>query len=63
MRRLSVDAECKDKYTCHSVWQDDTDSGYLVVVGDPVSAGTVPMADGEIAVRVKRQVVADAEIG
>ncbi len=63
MRRLSVDAECKGTYTCPSVWEDDTDPDYLVVVGNPVQAGTVPMAEGEIAIRVKRQVVADAKIG
>jgi len=62
MRRLSVDVECKGTYTCPSVWQDDTDPDYLVVVGHSVPAGMVPVADGEIAIRVKRQVVADAEI-
>lgn len=62
LRRLSVDDQCKGKYTCPSVWQDDTDPDYLVVVGDSVPSGTVPMADGEVAIRVRRQVVADAEI-
>lgn len=63
MRRLSVDVECKGTYTCPSVWQDDTDPDYLLVVGHPAQVGAVPMAEGEIAIRVKRQVVADAKIG
>jgi len=63
MRRLSVDAECKGTYTCPSVWEDDQDPDYLVVVGNPAEFGGVPMADGEVAIRVKRQVVADAKIG
>lgn len=62
MRRLSVDQECKAQYTCPSVWEDDADPEYLVVVGHPVPAGTVPMADGEIAVRIRRDIVADAHI-
>jgi hypothetical protein len=62
MHRLSVDEMCKDAYTCPSVHQDDTEPDYLVVVGHPVPAGTVPLSDGEIAIRVKRQVIADAEI-
>jgi hypothetical protein len=62
MRRLSVDASCKGTYTCPSVWEDDTNLAFLVVVGHPVPAGTVPVGDGEIAIRVPRQVVADAEV-
>ncbi|MGI9002976.1 MAG: hypothetical protein ACR2GH_15165 [Pseudonocardia sp.] len=62
MRRLSVDAECKDGFSCPSVHADDTDPGHLVIVGVPVLAGTVPLGPGEIAIRVKRQVIADAGI-
>lgn len=63
MRRLSVDAECKDGFTCPSVHVDDADPTHLVIVGEPVPAGTVPLGPGEIAIRVKRQVIAEAEIG
>ncbi|HEX6359539.1 hypothetical protein [Actinophytocola sp.] len=62
MRRLSVDPDCKSSYTCPSVWVDDADPEHLVVVGYPVPAGTVELADGEIAVRLKRSVVAAAKI-
>lgn len=62
MQRLSVDAECKDGFSCPSVHADDTDPLYVVVVGKAVPAGTVPLGPGEIAIRVKRQVIADAEI-
>lgn len=62
MRRLSVDAECKDGFSCPSVHADDTDPLHVVVVGEIVPAGTVPLGPGEIAVRVKRQVIADADI-
>lgn len=62
MRRLSVDPECKDNYTCQSVWADDSDPDYVVVVGHPAEAHAVPLAEGEVAVRIKRQIVAAAEI-
>lgn len=61
-RRLAVDDACRDGYTCPSVWADDSDPEHLVVVGRPVEPGAVPIGDGEIAVRIKRQIVADAEI-
>jgi hypothetical protein len=63
LKRLSVDSSCKGAYTCPSVWQDDDNPDELVIVGHPVALGLVPMAEGEIAVRVRRQVIADAEIG
>ncbi len=62
MRRLSVDAECKDGFSCPSVHADEADPLHVVVVGEAVPAGTVPLGPGEIAIRVKRQVIADAEI-
>lgn len=62
VRRLSVDADCKDRFTCPSVWQDDEDPECVVVVGHPAPAGTVPVCAGEIAVRVKRQVIVDAGV-
>jgi hypothetical protein len=62
MRRLSVDAECKDGFSCPSVHSDDDDLTHLVIVGEPVPAGTVPLGPGEVAIRVKRQLIADAEI-
>jgi hypothetical protein len=62
MRRLSVDAECKDGFTCPSVHVDDANPADLVIVGHPVSAGTVPLGPGEIAIRVRQQVFADAGI-
>jgi hypothetical protein len=63
MQRLSVDAECKDGFSCPSVHVDDADPAHLVIVGVPVPAGTVPLGPGEIAIRVKRQVIAEAAIG
>jgi hypothetical protein len=44
------------------VFADDTEPDHLWVVGVPVPAGTVPVGPGEVAVRVKRQVIADANI-
>jgi hypothetical protein len=61
MDRLSVDDTCKD-VTCHSVYRDD-DPEYLIIVGNPVADGTVPVGPGEGALRVKRQVIVDAQLG
>lgn len=61
-RRLAVDHACRDGYTCESVWGEDVDPTDLVVVGRPVEDGTVPLSDGEVAVRIKREIIADAEI-
>lgn len=62
MRRLSVDeAQCKGNYTCPSVWVDDADPDHVIVVGRPAQPGPeVLMGEGEIAVRLPRQVIADA---
>lgn len=60
--RLSVDEMCKDKWTCPSVWADQDQPDELVIVGHPVPEGTVPTADGEVAIRIRRSIVADAGI-
>lgn len=62
LRRVSVDDACKDGYTCPSVWADENDPEYAFVVGVPDAASGVPVGPGEIAVRVRRQVLRDAEV-
>lgn len=62
MQELSRDADCKNS-TCPSVHIDTDDPDHVYVVGVPVPAGiTLPIGDGEIALKVKRQVIADANI-
>lgn len=60
MERLSVDAGCKNG-TCPAVWADTDDPEHLTIVGVPVpdAEGVGP---GEIAIRIRRQVIADAHI-
>lgn len=62
LRRLSVDDYCKDGRTCQSVLGDDEVVEDLVIVGHAVPPGTVPLAAGEVAVRIRRRIVADAKI-
>lgn len=70
LKRISVDAECKDGYTCPAVWvNDDTDkqspvidADQVLVVGKVVDSSPVPLAPGEIAVLVPRQVIRDAAV-
>jgi hypothetical protein len=62
LRRLSVDEHCDDLQTCQSVWDDDDGLDDLVIVGHPVPPGTVPLSEGEVAVRIRRRIVADAKI-
>ena len=60
-RRLSVD-DCTDGLTCPSVWLDDSDPDHVVIVGKVTPPGTVPVGAGEVAVRVRRQVIVNAEL-
>ena len=62
LRRLTVDDSCGAKGTCPSLWEDDDRPDELVIVGHPVELGAVPLAEGEAAIRIRRQVVADAGI-
>lgn len=62
MRRLSVDQSCRDKWSCPSVWEDEPGSDDLVIAGTPAELGVVPLADGEVAVRIKRSIVAAANV-
>lgn len=60
-QRISVDERCTDEDTCPSVWIDtDHVTGDVVIVGVHVAPGTVPMGVHESAIRVRRQVIADA---
>jgi len=60
MKRLSVDRDCKNG-SCPAVWADTDDPGHLTIVGVPApdAEGVGP---GEIAIRIKRQVITDANI-
>jgi hypothetical protein len=54
---------CKDGYTCPSIWVDDADPEHVVVVGQLIDPGPdVPMADGERAVRLRRDTVIRANL-
>lgn len=67
--RQSVDdQQCKELYTCPSVWTDDDNpemADYAVVVGEPVDPASIPgvlVGEGEIVLKVRRQVLRDAEV-
>lgn len=69
MQRKSVDdQQCKEVYTCPSVWTDDEDpvlAEYAIVVGDPIDPAEVPdvlVGEGEILLKVRRQVLRDADV-
>jgi hypothetical protein len=62
LERVSVDADCKDGLTCPSVWADESDPETAVVVGVLEQVHGVPLGPGEVAVRVRRQVLRDAEV-
>jgi hypothetical protein len=62
LKRISVDDYCDDLRSCQSVWEDDEIMDDLVIIGHRVPAGTVPLAEGEIAIRIRRRVVANARI-
>lgn len=60
MQRLSVDVDCKNS-SCPAVWADTDDPDHLTIVGVP-APDAQGVGDGEIAIRIKRQVIADAHI-
>lgn len=61
LRQLST--ECKDGYTCPSVWIDDNDPDHVIVVGQIIDPGPdVPMASNERAVRLRKETVIDANL-
>lgn len=62
LERKSVDSSCKDGFTCPSVWADDGDLDNVVVVGEVLDPAPIPVGPGEIAVRVRRQVIQDANL-
>jgi hypothetical protein len=61
LRQLSTEA-CKDGVTCPGVWVDETDPEHIVVVGRLLHHEAVPVGPGEVAVRLRRQTVIDAEL-
>jgi len=58
--RLSVAADCKNE-NCPAVWADTEDPEHLTIVGVP-APDAAGVGSGEIAIRVPRQVIADAHI-
>jgi len=55
--------ECKDGFTCPSVWVDDDDPDHVIVVGAVQEVpASVPVGPGEVAVRLRRQTVRDANL-
>ncbi|MGH3793536.1 MAG: hypothetical protein ACRDRT_00660 [Pseudonocardiaceae bacterium] len=60
LRRLSVDETCKDGYTCPGVWADEGEE--VIIVGEVLDPSPVPLAPGERAVRLRRQVIRDAHL-
>lgn len=61
IRQLAT--ECRDKDGCPGVWEDDGDLVNVIVVGEVVDPCPVPLGAGEVAVRLRRQTVADAVTG
>jgi len=61
LRRLS--GACSgDDDPCHGIWDDDHPDE-VIVVGDLLDPSPVPLSPGEVAIRVRRQVVRDARVG
>lgn len=60
--RGSVDESCKDGYTCPAVWANEKDPSDVMIVGVVLDPSPVPLAPGERAVRIPRQVIKDANL-
>ncbi|MEO6087451.1 MAG: hypothetical protein ABIQ18_30505 [Umezawaea sp.] len=62
LRQLSTEA-CKDGLTCPGVWVDDEVPEDVIVVGKVMPSGVVPLGQGEVAVRLRRQTIVAAGLG
>ncbi len=58
LRRLS--GECRDVTTCPGVWAIDTDD--VVFVGFALEQSPVPLGPGELAIRLPKRVLRDADL-
>lgn len=58
---------CKDKLTCPGVWGDDEGEALAVedaiVIGELLDPSPVPLGPGERAVRLRRSVLRQADLG
>jgi hypothetical protein len=61
-RRLGGNDECKDGWTCPGVWEEHVGAADVVVVGELLDPSPVPLGAGEVAVRIPRAVLRDADL-
>lgn len=60
LRRLSGDGEDE---TSPGLWDEDQMSEDVIAVGTLLDPSPVPLGEGEVAIRLPRQVIGDAKIG
>ena len=58
LRQLA--GSCDDKTTCPGVWVDDQAPDVVIVVGERLESSPVPLGSGEVAVRLRREIIHDA---
>lgn len=61
LRQLA--GQCDDKTTCPGVWIDDDQPDDAIIVGAHLVRSPVPLAPGEVAVRLSVQLLRDAHGG
>lgn len=53
---------CDDADSYPGVWEDDQSPGDAIIVGMVLDPSPVPLGPGEIAVRVNKQLIRDANV-
>jgi hypothetical protein len=62
LRRLFGDREDEIE-TCPGLWEEDQMPEDVIAVGTLLDPSPVPLGEGEVAIRLPRQVIVDAKIG
>lgn len=61
LRRLSSDCESAD-WSCPGVWEEGEYLDDVIVVGTRIDPSPVPLGPGQVAIRLPRRVVRNAQI-
>jgi hypothetical protein len=54
---------CKDGFTCPGVWEEHDGAKDVIVVSKQIGTSPVPLGPDEVAVRLPRRILRNADLG